>query len=131
MRYLLDANAVIAMLNDPHGRVAQRARRESLADVGVSAIIIHELYYGAFSSARATQNVALVDALRFAVLPFEKEDARSAGQVRARLRAKGTPIGPYDILVAGQAVARKLILITHNRREFVRVAGLMTEDWET
>ncbi|HUB85708.1 MAG TPA: type II toxin-antitoxin system VapC family toxin [Rhizomicrobium sp.] len=130
MRWLLDANAVIAMLNDPQGAVARRARKESPADVGVSAIIIHELYYGAFFSARAAQNVALVDALRFTVLPFEKEDARSAGEVRAHLRRKGTPIGPYDVLIAGQAVARKLVLITQNRREFARVLGLMTEDWE-
>jgi tRNA(fMet)-specific endonuclease VapC len=71
-----------------------------------------------------------VDALRFVVLPFEKEDARGAGQVRAQLRAKGTPIGPYDVLIAGQVVARKLTLITHNRREFIRVEGLVTEDWE-
>jgi tRNA(fMet)-specific endonuclease VapC len=48
-----------------------------------------------------------------------------------QLRAKGTPIGPYDVLIAGQAVARKLTLITHNRREFIRVEGLLTEDWET
>ena len=130
MRYLLDANAVIAMLNDPHGRVAQHARRERPADVGVSAIIIHELYSGAYCSARAAQNVTRVDVLRFSVLPFEKEDARSAGQVRAHLRAKGTPIGPYDVLIAGQAIARKLTLITHNRREFIRVPGLVIEDWE-
>jgi tRNA(fMet)-specific endonuclease VapC len=130
MRYLLDTNAVIAMLNDAHGRVAERARGESPADIGVSTIIIHELYYGAFCSMRASQNVMLVDALRFAMLPFEKEDARAAGQVRSHLRGKGTPIGPYDVLIAGQAVARKLILITHNRREFSRVPGLMTEDWE-
>jgi tRNA(fMet)-specific endonuclease VapC len=130
MRYLLDTNAAIAMLNDPHGRLARRARRENLADVCVSAIIIHELYYGAFCSARATQNVALVDALRFVVLPFEKEDARWAGRVRAQLRAKGTPIGSCDVLIAGQAVARNLTLITHNRREFIRVERLVTEDWE-
>ncbi len=109
--------------------MARRARRESHDDVGVSAIIIHELYYGAFCSARAAQNVALVDALRFSVLPFEKEDARSSGEIRAHLRRKDTPIGPHDVLIAGQAVARKLVLITHSRREFTRVPGLMTEDW--
>ncbi len=76
------------------------------------------------------QNTILVDALRFTLLPFEKEDARTAGEVRAHLRRKGTPIGPYDVLIAGQAVASKLILITHNCREFARVPGLMTEDWE-
>ena len=130
MRYLLDANAVIAMLNDAQGRVAMRARRENPADIAVSAIIIHELYYGAFFSARRAQNVALVDALRFTVLPFEKEDARSAGEVCAHLRRKGAPIGPYDVLIAGQAVARKLALITHNHREFARVPGLVAEDWE-
>ena len=128
MHWLLDANAVIAMLNDPQGGVARRARHP--ADVGVSVLIIHELYDGAFFSARAAQNAAVVDALCFTVLPFEKEDARSAGEIRAHLRRKGTPIGPYDVLIAGQAVARKLVLITHNRREFTRVPGPRTEDWE-
>jgi tRNA(fMet)-specific endonuclease VapC len=131
VRYLLDANAVIVLLNGRNPKLAQRLRRESLADVGVSAIVLHELYYGAFRSSRPAANLAVVDQLQFSIVSFEKEDSRSAGQVRAQLRAKGTPIGPYDVLVAGQALGRQLVLVTHNRREFARVIGLVTEDWET
>jgi tRNA(fMet)-specific endonuclease VapC len=131
MRYLLDANAVIALLNDATSRPAQRARREKPGDVAISAIVAHELFYGAFKSRRATQNVALIDALQFAMLEFDGEDARQAGEVRAFLAAKGTPIGPYDVLIAGQAMARDMILITHNRDEFGRVPGLRIEDWQS
>jgi tRNA(fMet)-specific endonuclease VapC len=70
-----------------------------------------------------------VDALQFPVLEFDQEDARQAGEVRVNLASKGTPIGPYDVLIAGQAKARKLTLVTHNTTEFQRVPGLKVEDW--
>jgi len=131
MRYLLDVNVVIALLNDATSRLAQRARREKPADIAISAIVAHELFYGAFKSQRAMQNVALIDSLQFAVLDFDKEDARQAGEVRAVLASKGTPIGPYDVLIAGQAKSRNLILVTHNTDEFGRVPGLRFDDWQT
>lgn len=130
MRYLLDANAVIALLNDADSPTAQRARRHEPREVGISTIVTHELYYGAFKSQRAKRNVALVDALQLDVLDFDHEDARQAGEVRAHLAKRGTPIGPYDVLIAGQARARDLILVTHNTAEFGRVPGLRLEDWE-
>ena len=130
MRYLLDANAVIGLLNDATSPLAQRARRERPHDIAISAIVVHELFYGAFKSRRATQNVALVDALQFAVIEFDREDARQSGAVRAHLASRGSPIGPYDILIAGQALARNLILVTHNIREFNRVPRLRVDDWQ-
>jgi tRNA(fMet)-specific endonuclease VapC len=96
----------------------------------VSAVVIHELYYGAFKSQRVDQNVARVDALQFSVLEFDEDDARQAGQIRAHLASKGTPIGPCDVLIAGQAKARELTLVTHNTTEFQRVPGLKVEDWK-
>jgi tRNA(fMet)-specific endonuclease VapC len=131
MRFLLDANAVIALLNDASSRAAQRARRQRPSDVAISAIVVHELFYGAFKSRRVTQNVAVIDALQFAVLEFDREDARRAGEVRALLASKGSMIGPYDVLIAGQAVARDMILVTNNTNEFGRVPGLRIEDWQT
>jgi tRNA(fMet)-specific endonuclease VapC len=128
VRYLLDANAVIALLNDTIS--ARRARREKPGDIAISAVVVHELFFGAFKSRRATENAALVDALRFAVIEFDKEDARQAGEVRALLALKGIPIGPYDVLIAGQAKARSMILVTHNTSEFGRVPGLQIEDWQ-
>ncbi len=130
MRYLLDANVVIALLNDVASKAAKHARRVKPGDVAISAIVAHEIFYGAFKSQRADRNVALVDALRFVVVDFDKEDARQSGQIRALLAGKGTPIGPYDVLIAGQAIARNLTLVTHNTNEFRRVPGLRIEDWQ-
>ena len=130
MRYLLDANAVIALLNDTTCPIARRIRRYAPRAIGVSAVVIHELYYGGFKSRRVEKNVAHVDALQFPVVEFDQEDARQAGEIRAHLALKGTPIGPYDVLIAGQAKARKLTLVTHNTTEFQRVSGLKVEDWK-
>ena len=128
--YLLDTNAVIALLNDTSSRLALRVRQHKPMEIYISSIVIHELFYGAFKSQRAKHNVALVDSLQFAMLEFDKEDARQAGEVRAALALKGKPIGPYDALIAGQAKARNMILITRNTKEFSRVKGLLIEDWE-
>ena len=130
MRYLLDANVVIALLNNNVPALARRARQEGLGDIAISAIVMHELFYGAFKSSRATHNIAVVDSLQFHVLEFDRDDARQAGAVRALLAAKGTPVGPYDVLIAGQAVARNLVLVTKNTNEFARVPGLHIEDWQ-
>jgi len=129
MRFLLDANVVIGLLNDATSKLAQRARREKPTDIAISAIVAHELFYGAFKSQRATQNVASIDNLQFEVLEFDKEDARQAGEVRALLASRGTPIGPYDVLIAGQAKSRNLILVTNNTDEFGRVPGLRLDNW--
>jgi tRNA(fMet)-specific endonuclease VapC len=130
MRYLLDANVVIALLKDTTSATARRVRRERIGDIAISAVVSHELFYGAFKSRRRIQNVAVIDALQFVVLEFDKEDARQAGEIRALLASEGTPIGPYDVLIAGQAVARDMILVTQNTREFERVPGLRFEDWQ-
>jgi tRNA(fMet)-specific endonuclease VapC len=130
MRYLLDTNVVIGLLNDMTSKLARRVRREKPADIAISAIVAHELFYGAFKSQRATQNVASIDSLEFEILEFDKEDGRQAGEVRAVLGSSGTPIGPYDVLIAGQAKSRNLILVTNNTDEFARVPGLRVDDWQ-
>jgi tRNA(fMet)-specific endonuclease VapC len=71
-----------------------------------------------------------IDVLRFEIVEFDQEDARRAGEIRAVLAKAGAPIGAYDVLIAGQALARSLTLVTHNVREFGRVEGLVVEDWE-
>ena len=129
MRYLLDANAVIALLNDSTSPIARRiggraARLRRVCSGNPRTV------YGAFKSQRVEKNVARVDGLQFPVLEFDQEDARQAGEIRAHLASKGTPIGPYDLLIAGQAKARKLTLVTHNTTEFQRVPSLKVEDWK-
>lgn len=131
MRVLLDSTAVIALLNDPAGRVSRRVRQHAPIDIGLSAIVLQELYFGAFKSQRRERNLALVDDLRLEVVAFDQDDARHAGEIRATLAAQGIPIGGFDVLIAGQARARDLTLVTRNLREFRRVEGLRIEDWES
>jgi tRNA(fMet)-specific endonuclease VapC len=128
MKYLLDTNTVIAILKGDLSVLA-RLRAHLPADFGLPSIVAHELYYGAYKSRQAEANLARVEALQFEVLSFDAEDAQHAGQIRAQLAAAGTPIGPYDVLIAGQARARQLVLVTNNVREFARVDGLRVEDW--
>ena len=97
---------------------------------GVSSIAAHELYYGAAVSPFHAIKLARTEAMSFEIVSFDEEDAKSAARVRAALRRAGKPIGPFDVLIAGQALRRGLILITHNTREFSRVEGLKIEDWE-
>ena len=129
MRFLLDTNAVIALLKG-NPVLHERLRKYEPQDFGLSVIVAYELYFGASRSRRQAENLARVDGLRFEILDFTAADARSAGLVRAALAAAGTPIGPYDTLIAAQALSRGLVLITHNRREFSQVRGLKIEDWE-
>jgi tRNA(fMet)-specific endonuclease VapC len=129
VKFLLDSNAVIALMKG-HSGFLTRLRRHQPRDFGISAIVAHELFYGAYKGQRTAENLARVDALQFEVLDFDREDARQAGELRARLAAAGTPIGAYDVLIAGQALARDLTLVTHNTGEFQRVSGLHIEDWE-
>ena len=129
MRFLLDSNALIALLKGHEGFL-KRLRQYQPQDFGIPAVVVHELYYGAYKGQRTTENLARVAGLQFEVLEFDREDARAAGELRASLAAAGTPIGPYDVLIAGQALARTLTLVTHNTSEFQRVPGLQIEDWE-
>lgn len=129
MRYLFDTNACIALLKDASPPLQARLRRLAPADVGLPAPVACELYYGACKSRYADRNLELLDRLAFEIVPFDAGDARVAGAVRSELEAAGTPIGPYDLMIAGQARARNLVLVTANSREFERVEGLLCEDW--
>jgi len=128
--YLLDTNAVIAALKG-HAIVLARIRAQRPQDVFVSAVVLHELYFGAFRSARTEDNLRRIDELQFQILDFDREDGRQAGAIRAVLAASGLPIGPYDVLIAGQAKSRDYVLVSRSLREFARVESLRIEDWET
>lgn len=129
MTFLLDSSAVIAMLRG-QPRLTVRMRQHLPGDFAMPSIVAHELYYGAYRSERRSENVARVAAIPFAVLEFDREDARHAGEIRAHLTSAGAQIGPYDVLIAAQALSRQLTLVSHNMREFLRVPGLRVEDWE-
>lgn len=130
----LDTNAVIAAINQRKPWVRRRLE-QALVDrviIGIPAVVLHEIWYGIRKSTRSQANAAVLAtflALDLMLWPFEPEDAEEAGDIRAALERAGTPIGPYDILIAAQARRRSAVLITANEREFARVPGLKTEDW--
>jgi tRNA(fMet)-specific endonuclease VapC len=132
--YLLDTNACIALINGKNASV--RARFGRAIDAGVEVMVptvaAFELWFGVSNSARPETNAAAVETFfsgPVQLLAFEEEDARRAGELRAALERIGKPIGAYDVLIAGQALCRKLTLVTANAREFGRVKGLVWEDW--
>jgi tRNA(fMet)-specific endonuclease VapC len=129
VKFLLDANAVIALLKG-NQTFLTHLKRHRPPDFGIPAIVAHELFYGAYKSRDVNMNLARLDNLQFEIVHFSPEDARQSGQVRAKLAAAGQPIGPYDVLIAGQTLARNLTLITHNTNEFHRIQDLRIEDWD-
>ncbi|MFW2176964.1 MULTISPECIES: type II toxin-antitoxin system VapC family toxin [unclassified Moraxella] len=128
MSYLLDTNAVIAILND-NLDFLQKVQRHHPKDLKISSIVMFELYFGAYKSQRMQQNLKKLQFLPFEILNFTAEDGLLAGRFRQELKLKGTPIGAYDVLIAGQAVNHNLTLITDNVDEFSRIAELTIENW--
>ena len=102
------------------------------SDFYVSTVAIFELWYGISKSRRREINAQTLQGFLSGPLlrlPFDEEDARLAGELRAELESIGRPIGDYDLLIAGQALRHKMTLITGNAREFGRIKNLMWEDW--
>ncbi|MGH3504498.1 MAG: type II toxin-antitoxin system VapC family toxin [Nocardioidaceae bacterium] len=134
MSYLLDTNAAIALLTGKPLAVRDRYREVESAGayLAVSSVVLFELWYGAAKRARPRENAERLRVFlsgRLDVLPFDDEDAVTSGKVRAALETAGTPIGAYDLLIAGQALRHRLTLVTANTSEFGRVPGLRLEDW--
>ncbi|STZ63188.1 tRNA(fMet)-specific endonuclease VapC [Moraxella lacunata] len=128
MKYLLDTNIVIAIRNK-NPKVLAELQKHRIEDIAISSIVYFELIFGAYNSQRVQDNLADLHRLPFTILPFGEKDAYEAGLIRSDLKTKGTPIGAYDTLIAGQAISQGLILITHNIKEFNRVANLAYENW--
>ncbi len=130
----LDTNIAIYVINRRVPAVRQRLAEQLRlgTEIGLPAIALFELRYGhGRSNRRAESDRLLAEFLapEIAVLPFDAADAAHAGDIRADLESKGTPIGPYDCLIAAQARCRGATLVTANGREFARVPGLMVMDW--
>ncbi|MFN3869133.1 MAG: PIN domain-containing protein [Hyphomicrobiaceae bacterium] len=131
---LLDTNVVVAVINRRSAVVEAKFRKHLLAgdEIALSSVVVFELDYGIARSARKQENMRALS--RFlevigGVVDFDAEDAAAAGAMRAALAAAGTLIGPYDVMIAGQALRRGATLVTANTREFSRIAGLKLEDW--
>lgn len=132
MTYLLDTNVCIRLINNSRYAVIKRLADKEPEDIFISAITQLELYYGAYRSLQTERNLEILQRFfsQFNICFLDSESAMIAGNIRAELAAIGTPIVPYDLQIAACAIARNLILVTHNTREFSRVKGLQLEDWE-
>ena len=133
MKYLLDSNTCIRLLNQDHARVTQRYRACQPADIAMCSVVRAELLYGARRSARVDFNLRRLEifAAPLQSVPFDDRCAHDYGLIRADLAAQGKPIGANDLMIAAIARAHDLILVTHNTGEFSRVVGLRVEDWES
>ena len=131
LRYMLDTNFCIRVLRDRPPGMRERFNAEA-GSLCISTVVLTELLYGAAKSARPQHNRDQVEhfAARLEVLPFDQEAADHAAEIRATLEREGRMIGGYDVLIAGHARSRGVIVVTHNMREFTRVDGLRCEDWE-
>jgi len=132
--YLLDTNAVIALLTNRPPTVRERLRLEASASrsIGISSIVLFELWSGVARSQHRAQNAERLRAFlagNISVFAFAEEDAAIAGDLRAELDKAGTPIGPYDLLIAAQALRAGTTLVTANVNEFRRVRDLVWQDW--
>jgi tRNA(fMet)-specific endonuclease VapC len=130
---LLDSSACIAGINGRPPAVIERLGR-ALADqrsIHIPSIALFELWYGVAKSRQVSRNTELLRTflIPLQIVGFDDEDSKMAGEIRATLERAGTPIGPYDTLIAAQAVRRNFLLITANVREFSRVEGLRWENW--
>ena len=129
--YLLDTNICIYVMKNTYNSLTERLLATNPDDVAVSAITVYELEYGAAKSnwgERTRENMRIFLS-PFTILSFDSKDAIVAGQIRAHLASRGDLIGPYDIQIAAQGIARNLTVVTHNTDEFSRVPGLKLNDW--
>ena len=130
MKYLLDTNICIYIINERPQEVLDRFRRFSLSELGVSSITAAELAYGVAKSG-STRNRSALQAflLPLEVAPFDMAAALAYGDLRADLERRGQPIGPLDLQIAAHALSLNAVLVTNNVREFRKVSGLTLENW--
>ena len=130
LKYLLDTNIVIYTMKNRPQQVKRRFKQHK-DQMCISSVTLGELIFGAEHSQQVERNLTDIEAIvaRLEVLPFDNKAAYHFGQIRAALYNIGKPIGPYDMMIAGQTRASGLTLITNNIKEFERVPGLMLENW--
>jgi tRNA(fMet)-specific endonuclease VapC len=133
VKYLLDTTVISDFVRGVPS-VMERLKRTTKADVAISTVTAMEIAYGLILNPARARKIeptirALLSDLR--ELPFQHEDAQAAAAVRAALSKRGTPIGPYDVMIGGTALRHGLTLVTSNSDEFQRISGLTLEDWRS
>jgi len=131
MNYLLDTNICIYIINRKPATVLKKVQSRQPGQIAISTITIAELEYGVARSRYPDRNrIALLEFLfPFTILDFDQKASMEYGHIRTLLESRGRPVGPMDLLLAAQAKAHNLILVTNNEKEFARVDGLRIENW--
>lgn len=130
--YLLDTNTCIFIKNKKPIAVLDRLREALDQRIHLSSITIAEMQFGVYNSSNVEKNrISLTEFLApFEILNFDDQDAEMFGIIRSQLKREGKLIGPYDMLIAAQALAKDLILVTNNTDEFSRIKNLKLDDWK-
>jgi tRNA(fMet)-specific endonuclease VapC len=133
MKYLIDTNICIYIINKRTPDVVQRFKNFAMGDIGISSITVSELQYGVSKSSRQKRNQQRLDEflLPFEILPYDELASKYYGDIRTQLEKQGLVIGPLDLLIAAHAMSRELVLVTNNGREFSRIKNLKSENWVT
>jgi len=133
MKYMLDTNICIYLIKRKPVQVLEKFQAHTLGDISVSSITVAELQYGVEKSQHQHQNQTALNLFLapLEIVNFDTYAAQHYGQIRTKLERLGTPIGAYDLLIAGHARSLDIILVTNNTREFIRVSNLRVENWIT
>ena len=128
--FLLDTNTIIYHFKGM-GQVSQNLGNTPPVEILVPTIVVFELYFGIKKSSASVKRLQQLEEFlaQVQVIPFEQNMAEAAAGIRAQLEKQGQPIGSFDVLIAGAALATSSVLVTHNTREFSRVNGLSIVDW--
>lgn len=129
--FLLDTNICVFLMKNKYSAATRKLLSSDPSEIAVSSVTLFELEYGAAKSQwpeKNRNNVKLFLA-PFTIVPFDGNDAVAAGEIRCLLEKAGTPIGPYDLQIAAQGLARGYTVVTHNTGEFSRVPNLKVVDW--
>lgn len=131
MKYMLDTNTCIFIIKKDEN-VLSHLKNIDFKEICISSITLSELEYGVAKSMHSEKNQKALDAFvyNFSILPFDSDAAHEYGKIRANLEKIGSPIGGMDMLIAAHAKSQKLILVTNNTKEFIRVNGLNIEYWK-
>lgn len=130
MQYLLDTNIVIYVIKHRPIEVLH-AFNQHVSKMAISSITLSELYHGAEKSSRPSANIAVIEDFtsRLSVLSYTDKASQHYGNIRFQLEKLGTPIGINDLHIAAHARSEGMVLVTNNTREFLRVPGLLVENW--
>jgi tRNA(fMet)-specific endonuclease VapC len=131
MKYMLDTNICIYIIRQKPESVLRKFQTIKMGDICISSVTLAELMYGVEKSQHSKKNKAALEdfILALEVMPFNETTAAHYGHIRADLESKGATIGPLDLMIAAHAQSLNLVLVTNNKKEFVRVAKLKVEDW--